>query len=235
MDKPWQHSDIAEFRGKAKSIFHANRYKISKILKNWSKDGVVRISHFKRVRAVYGEYFLYDHWDERTSQYEIRDSLSYIESTAGSLQSHISRLTPAARHALRRAADADRQIDFDPKALHRGWKEVEAFEIADVTRAIASLSQWAGAALQEIEAPRQGRSPRRAKVRVTRLLARPYAELTGDRSFARSNPTDGSKEYGPFRKFINEIMIYACVKVNDATVRQAKSEAMAEKEKNRSL
>lgn len=229
MANEWQYGDISEFRMRAKAVMRRNFSEISEVLKNWSKDSIAKISHYRALKAVYSEYYLYGHWDNRTSQYKINEDLTIIRLSAKSLQFHISNLSPAACFALRRAADADRQIDFDLDAPHHGWTEKDALAPEQVIEAIKTLRRWANAALREAPETSLGKPPRHAPVRVTRLLAGLYGQLTGLEPYRRENPTDGGQERGHFRRFVNEVMAFVDVEVNDATVRQAKRQAMAEK------
>lgn len=82
MVNEWQYGDISEFRLHAKLLMRQNFLEISEVLKKWSKDGIAKISHFRDVKAMYSEYYLYRHWDNRPSQYEINYSLESIESKA---------------------------------------------------------------------------------------------------------------------------------------------------------
>lgn len=231
MSKEWQYRDISQFRSYAKVVMRRNFPEISKALKNWSKDGIAKISHYRTVKAIYAEYLFFRHWDNRTSQYKINESLASIESAAKSLQSYISSLSPPACYALRRAADADRHFDFDPDAPNCGWTEKETLDPEQVIEAIKTLRRWANAALREAPATSLGKPPHNAPVRATRLLAGLYGQLTGLEPYRRANPTDGGPEHGQFREFVNHVMANVDVKVRDATVRQAKRQAMAEKGK----
>ena len=230
MPDTWEYGDIADFRARAEASVRQHFRALSTILKRWSKDNVAEISGFEAIRHVFAEYFLYSHWDNHPRIHNMRDAIFNIKSGAEALNALISDLDDATSNTLRRAADRDKRITFDPAAPNKGWCEAEAPEIEDVIGAITTLSRWAETALQETGEPPLGRPPRNANLRATRLLAGLYEQLTGLEPFKRTIPTTGAEENGAFRTFVNEIMDIVGVKVKDATVRQAKDAVMAKRE-----